>query len=125
MQNLQIEQTVQSPKVILDANNGLIQIIGASYPENTFDFYQPIQDWIGEYFKNPQELTTVNINLEILSSSSQKVIFDIFKTLQNASYEHDVVVNWIYDEENDIALEDGEDYQADFSDLHINLVEKE
>jgi len=34
------------------------------------------------------------------------------------------VINWIYDEENESALEAGEDFMEDFEDLTINLVEK-
>jgi hypothetical protein len=44
--------------------------------------------------------------------------------LDEAKEEHEIEINWIYDEENENALEAGEDFIEDFEDLHINLVKK-
>ena len=39
--------------------------------------------------------------------------------------EHEIIIKWIYDEENENAEEAGEDFQEDFEDLDIRLVVKE
>jgi len=126
MENLVIEETKYTPKVILDAQKGLIEMRGKSYPENTFEFYAPIMKWIEEYFKShAQPKTIVNLEIIYFNSSSSKLFFDLFDLFDEAKEDHDIVINWIYDPENDSALEAGEDFIEDFEDLNINLVEKE
>ena len=55
-----ISPTKNSPEVILDSK-GIIKITGRLIPENAKDFFNPIEDWINEYFENPADITTVEI----------------------------------------------------------------
>jgi len=123
--NLQLDETTYTPKISLDAQNATLEIVGKSYPENTFKFYKPVMEWIENYFStNVNEKTVVNLQIEYLNSSSAKVFFDFFSILEEACKKSEIEVNWIYDEENDSALEAGEDYIEDFENLNINLVSK-
>ena len=125
MELVKIEATQYTPEVILDPK-GEISLKGKSYPENTFEFYKPMMEWLEEYFEtSPAEKTVVNMEIIYFNSSSSKLFFDFFDLLEENSEKHDIVVNWIYDEENESALEAGEDFIEDFEDLKINLVEKE
>ena len=125
MQNLVIEETKYTPKIVLDAESGVIELRGKSYPENTFEFYKPMMEWLEEYFdSNAKEKTVVNMEIIYFNSSSSKLFFDFFDLLDEAKDEHDIEVNWIYDEENESALEAGEDFIEDFEELTINLVKK-
>jgi len=124
MENLSIEATKYTPKIDLDVN-GTISIVGKSYPENTFEFYAPVMDWIKEYFEtSAKETTTVNMEIIYFNSSSSKLFFDFFDLLEESSQDHKIVINWIYDEDNESAEEAGEDFIEDFEDLSINLVTK-
>jgi len=125
MENLHIEATKYTPEINLDAEKGLIQIKGKSYPENTFEFYAPVIEWIREYFKNPKEPTIVEMEIIYFNSSSSKLFFDLFDILEEQAQDHEIIVKWIYDEENENAEEAGEDFQEDFEDLNIQLVKKE
>ena len=126
MEKLYIESTKYTPEINLDPEKGLIEIRGKSYPENTFEFYAPVMDWLKEYFKNPKEPTTVNMEIIYFNSSSSKWFFDLFDFLEEqVENGHNVIVNWIYDEENDVAEEAGEDFKEDFENIEINLVVKE
>ena len=125
MENLYIKETKYTPEIKMDADKGLIEVKGKSYPENTFEFYEPIFKWLEEYFKNPQKITTINIELVYFNSSSSKLLFDFFDLLDEKREEgHKIIVNWIYDKENENAKEDGEDFKEDFEELEINLVSK-
>jgi len=125
MEKLVMEETRYTPKIELDADNGVIDIRGKSYPENTFEFYKPVIEWITEYFEsNAKDKTIVNMEILYFNSSSSKLFFDFFDILDEAKDEHDIEVNWIYDEENESAEEAGEDFIEDFEDLKINLVKK-
>ena len=59
------------------------------------------------------------------NSSSSKLFFDLFDLLEEA---HDngkeIMIHWLYDTENENALEAGEDFKEDFESLNFNLIEK-
>lgn len=125
MENLNLEATQYTPKISLDAENGTISMTGKSYPENTFEFYKPVIQWLEDYFENcAKELTTINMEIIYFNSSSSKLFFDFFDLLEEVSSENKLQINWIYDEENESALEAGEDFIDDFENLTINLVAK-
>jgi len=126
MENLKIEATQYTPSILLDAEKGLIELVGKSYPENTFEFYKPVMKWLDEYFDgNAQDVTTVNMEIIYFNSSSSKLFFDFFDLLDEQKDDHAIKINWIYDEENESAEEAGEDFIEDFEDLDIELVVKE
>lgn len=126
MKNLHIEATKYTPEVNFNASTGILNITGKSYPENTFEYYKPVISWLEEYFKNlNDEKVVINLDLEYLNSSSLKAYFDLFDILEIAHDEgKSIDVNWIYDEDNDISEETGEDFIADFKNLNIKLVVK-
>jgi hypothetical protein len=124
--SLVIEATNHTPDIDFDVESGTFTLSGMSYPENTFEFYRPIHKWLEHYFdETPHEITTINMELIYLNSSSLKAYFDIFNILEDAySNGKKSVVNWIYDREDDIMEETGEDFQEDFEDLTIHLIKK-
>lgn len=127
MENLLIQATKSSPEVNLNAQTGIMSIVGKSFPENTFEYYNPIIKWLKEYLKETKNQQVIfNLDLEYLNSSSLKAYFDLFDTLNNIDNTSlDIVINWIFDSENDIAEETGEDFMADFETLNIKLIPKD
>ena len=125
MENLTIEATRYTPEVTLDAG-GVMAISGKSYPENTFEFYQPVMEWLKAYFESgAAEKIEVNMEIVYFNSSSSKLFFDLFDLFEAARRSGKrIEINWIYDRENESALEAGEDFKEDFGLLQINLVEK-
>jgi hypothetical protein len=124
MENLSFEATKYTPEINLDAN-GTISLVGKSYPENTFEFYAPVMEWLEKYFETaPADKTIVNIEIIYFNSSSSKLFFDFFDLLEENAQENSIEINWIYDEENESAEEAGEDFMEDFEDLNIKLVAK-
>ena len=68
-------------------------------------------------------LLTVNIEMIYFNSSSSKVLMNLFDMLdEKAAAGIKIVINWLYDEENDIALEYGEEFLEDLEDATFNLV---
>ncbi|NOQ30859.1 MAG: DUF1987 domain-containing protein [Helicobacteraceae bacterium] len=124
MKTYTIEETKCTPSISLDPS-GVISLSGRSFPENTFKFYTPMMEWLEEYFENsPAEKTVVSLNIIYINSSSSRQFFDFFDLLEENCEEHKIEISWIYDEGNDSGLEAGEDYQDDFPNLNIKLVEK-
>ncbi len=124
MENLTIEATKYTPKITLD-KSGKISLVGKSYPENTFEFYTPMMEWVKKYFENsPAEKTVIDMEIIYFNSSSSKLFFDFFDMIEENAQEHNIEINWIYDEENESAEEAGEDFIEDFEELNIKLVAK-
>ncbi len=125
MENLNIKKTDSSPQIDMNALSGLIDIVGDSYPEDSFVFYENINSWVEEYFKSAQKITKINFELNYINSSSFKVFFDMFVLFDEARKKgNNIEINWIYDEENDVSQEIGEDFILDFKNLNINLIVK-
>lgn len=124
MEALNLAQTQYTPEITMNPS-GVISMVGKSYPENTFEFYKPVMNWLVEYFEGDVPNKTL-INMEIIyfNSSSSKLFFDFFDILDEQSQTHNIEINWIYDEENESAKEAGEDFIEDFENLTINLVTK-
>jgi len=124
MENLNIAETKYTPEITMNSN-GTIAMVGKSYPENTFEFYAPVMEWLEKYFKTEaQELTTVNLEITYFNSSSSKLFFDFFDLLEENNEDYTIKINWIYDKDNESAEEAGEDFIEDFEDLDIALVTK-
>ncbi len=124
MDNLTIKETSYIPTIILDSIKGVFSIKGKSYPENTFEVYQPVQKWIKEYFSTTSNINTIiNFELTYLNSSSLKVYFDMFDMLELAVENGKFVeVNWFYESDDDIIEEIGEELQEEFHTISIKLI---
>ncbi|NPA66648.1 MAG: DUF1987 domain-containing protein [Epsilonproteobacteria bacterium] len=124
MENLHIKATRYTPEIHL-TTDGVISLKGKSYPENTFEFYTPMMLWVKEFLENVTvEKIVVNMEIIYFNSSSSKLFFDFFDLLEENVPSHAIEINWIYDEENESALEAGEDFIEDFVNLKINLISK-
>lgn len=126
MDNLQFGATQYTPEISLDAEAGAISMVGKSYPENTFEFYAPILEWVEAYLADDAN-SRLRVDMEIVyfNSGSSKLFFDLFDSLEEAvKASKQIEVNWIYDADNESAEEAGEDFREDFEALTINLVTK-
>ena len=124
MENLIIEATKSSPSIRLDAQTRILEIAGESYPENASNFYAPIFAWI-DLFLNQSISTpvTVNITLRYFNSSSAKALMDLFDRLEKAHADGTpITVNWKYHEENDSAMECGEEFKEETQYITFNMV---
>jgi len=122
LQNIiKIDPTDNSPKIILNADEGLIEFEGKSYPENTFSFYKPVLEWLEDYFENIHDDTVVNFKFTYFNSATTQVIFDILDIIQEY-YHEGIKIYWYFDEDNESAKEDYEDYAEEFPQLNIQPV---
>jgi len=124
MDDLVINETKSSPSVRFDAGTGVLEIKGKSYPANAAQFFDPLFRWVEEFLR--QFTTgTIEVNLEMtyLNSSSSKAFLNLFDMLdRSASKGQDIVINWLYHQENDTMLECGEEFMEDLEAVTFNLV---
>jgi hypothetical protein len=113
MENLQLEASAKTPEVLFDSANGQLLLKGRSIPENSIEFYKPLNDWIDAYAESPKDTTTIEVKLEYFNTSSSKCILDLFKKLEKIGASgSQVTVNWYFEEDDEDMEEAGEDYQA-------------
>ena len=118
MNKLIIEQTSNSPRVILDPENKRFEISGESRPENVSEFYMPILVWFDEFdmelaknqYSDKTDQLDFNFNFEYFNSISAKFILDIFKKIGKLhSKGNDIMVKWHYEIDDEDMLEVGKE----------------
>ncbi len=109
--SLIIEKALDTPYIFLD--KGLIKLEGRSMPENVLKFYDPVKKWLDNYIKDPADFTKIDLCFLYINSSSIKQIND-FLNILNAKFLEgfDMKVIWTYEEEDDDALETGNDIES-------------
>ncbi len=124
MQQLDIPSTTSSPAIWFAPDQGRISITGESYPENCLAFYKPLFDTLQVYLEDPST-PPLTLDMEIIyfNSTSSKAFMNLFDMLDEAAANgRDIMVNWRYHVDNDIALECGEEFKEDVTALHFKLL---
>ena len=112
MENFNIEGTLKTPSIILEAEKGRLEFSGRSIPENSPEFYRPVVEWVDHYLENSPEQTTITIKLEYFNTSSSKSLFEIFKKFEHIFKSgKQVLVRWFYEQEDEDMRESGEDFR--------------
>lgn len=113
MDKLYIEKNQNTPRVDFNPQTGIFSIEGRTIPENPGEFYDPILNWLIEYFESPAEKTVFSINLDYVNSGSSKYILGLFRVFKKKFLDGiDVEVNWYYEEDDEAIESLGEHYQS-------------
>ena len=111
MQVIKIKGSDDTPKVILDKEDGILEVSGRSLPEDVVAFYDPILEWLDEYAEDPNEKTVFDFKLEYFNTASSKLILDILLKLEDMADEgRDVLVRWHFPDDDEDMEEAGEEY---------------
>lgn len=124
MKNLRIEPTDNTPEIDFNAETNHLKLSGESYPENSVQFFEPVERWLTKYIDLDSGRDIVmDCELVMFNSASSKMIMDLLFILNDAAAgEASITVNWRYHEDNDMVEEYGEDMPEDFENLSINLI---
>lgn len=123
MEKIRIEATERSPEIDFDFATGVFSIRGESYPEDVASFFGPVIDKLDEYL-NQLNSGSVRFDFELIyfNSSSAKVLMGLFDALEAASANGvDVLINWIYDADDDTMEELGEEFAEDLTHARFNM----
>lgn len=122
METIKIQGTEDTPKVILDKDNELMEISGRSLPEDVASFYDPILNWLDEYAEGPNDKTVFNFKLVYFNTASSKLLLDVLMKLEEIhEADNDVLIKWHYPEDDEDMEEAGEEY-ADIVDVPFEQV---
>jgi len=123
MENIKISSTERTPEINFDFENNIFHITGESYPENVNSFYDDI---LGKLKNHLSELSdaAVELNFELIyfNSSTAKVLMELFDMMDETAEDgNKVVVNWIYEEDDDHMEELGEEFGEDLETAKFNM----
>ncbi|WP_411870917.1 biofilm regulation phosphoprotein SiaC [Vulcanococcus limneticus] len=105
-----------TPAITATWESGLVVIAGESYPENTFEIFDPLISWVETFLADAGRRLQLDLQLNYLNTSSIRAIIDVFELLESANSDgKEVLVHWFYDPRNPRAAELGEEFKEDYS----------
>lgn len=96
MENILLDPTEDTPKVIFDFDSNQYSITGRSLPENAVAFYLPLIEWLRKFNSSEKTEIEFNFKLEYFNTASAKQITKVLLALQAISLNKKVLVNWYY-----------------------------
>jgi len=107
MTDLIIKPTDKSLSV--DTSFGILNFTGRSILTDPKIFFDPINNWVLKYLRNPADETVVTIKLEYIDTASTQSLYQILRQL-NGVRKKDLVliVNWYVEDEDPEMKELGE-----------------
>jgi hypothetical protein len=76
--NLSVPGPQSSPSIRADWKAGVVVMRGESYPENSFELYDQLIQWIESYLSTANQSLTLESHLNYLNTSNIRFMIDIF-----------------------------------------------
>ncbi len=123
MNTFNIDASDHSPRVILDAGRGLLEIKGNSTLKPAADFYRHLEKWIHAFNLADTNTRTVNFMLDDVNNQSVFWLQHVLQLLERLHNDGktDMVVNWYYTPANKKIFMTGRKYLTSVN-LPFNLV---
>ena len=123
MEKLYIEAKNNIPLIDFDPSTGIMLLKGRSTPENSVEFYDPINKWVLNYIQSPINETIVKIQFEYFNTSSSKCILDLLKKFADIHKKGgNLKIEWYYEEDDEDMKEAAEDY-SDIVKVPFEIIE--
>lgn len=116
MQDLTIAATGTTPDIRFSASSGVLEIRGESYPENAFAFFEAPVAWVRNFLSDTRLPVELTVQVAYMNTSSIRAMVDMLDLLEQAHlFGRKVSVRWLHDEENERALDMGEEFKEDLT----------
>ncbi len=125
MENLYLKRERNSksvfatPEVNFQANIGVCEISGESCLENTVSFYDQLLKWLRQYQNEVKKGLEFNFKLTYFNTSSSKSILELLIQLSEMT---NVTINWFYDPDNKIAMQQEKEDFEDEAEVKMNFL---
>ena len=115
MKDLRVAATGNTPGIEADWALGRLRLLGDSYPENSFDFFQPLVVWLEAYLSTARPLI-VEVGLAYLNTSSVRVMMDLLDMLEESFRQgREIRLTWFFEPGNERVAGLAEEFQEDCS----------
>jgi len=122
MEPLIIKETEDTPEIIFNPEEETFKISKVSVPEDAYEFYEPIINWLKEYADSPNKETIVEFDLEYVNTASSKQLIQVILALEEVAKNGTVVAKWFYEEIDEDMQSLGERY-AKLVDVKFEFIE--
>ncbi|MBB3191504.1 biofilm regulation phosphoprotein SiaC [Halomonas cerina] len=113
-QDLNLPGSASTPAIQSDWQAGRLSLQGDSYPENSYELFSRVIDWVEAFLERESRPLELSLELVYLNTSSVKAMMDIFDLLEDAHREdRKVGVVWHYDPRNERIAELAEEFRED------------
>lgn len=100
-----------TPLVNFNNESGVLEITGTSTPEDSYNFFQPLVNWIELYTKSPALHTQLVFKMEYFNTSSTVFMLRIIKGVSKLSLEgKNVSIFWYHQDDDEDLIEAGKDF---------------
>ncbi len=107
-----IPGTDETPEVNLSLEEGVCKMSGRSLPENAFDFYKPILDWLKDEIKSVRHQVELTLEFDYFNSSSGRYLYELLTTLERSPNKQYFSVIWNVEKDDELMLEKGEELKS-------------
>lgn len=121
--NLKLKATEDTPEVLFDKEQSDFLLKGRAMPENAYEFFKPVIDWMNEYSESPNGKTELEVYLEYFNSSSVKQIFKLLSKIDGIFDKgYDAKIVWCHKRKDELMKEKGSEFES-FLDLPFEMKE--
>jgi len=114
MNDFSLPGSQSTPAIHSDWAAGTVSMQGDSYPENSYELFHQVFEWIERFLAEAERPLSLELRLLYLNTSSIKAMMDIFDLLEAAHLQGKMVaVNWYYDQQNERVVELAEEFKED------------
>ncbi|MBN2891054.1 MAG: DUF1987 domain-containing protein [Bacteroidales bacterium] len=111
------------PFVHFDKEQSIFKIEGKSIPEDSAEFYSGVFEWLNLYKEQPNNETILVLKLDYYNSSSAREIANIIKLFDELYQKgHNIKIQWMYNPDDEVMKENGEDFSILFS-VPIDIID--
>lgn len=112
--NLNISETSSTPAIRANWQDGTVHMQGDSYPENSFELFQPVIDWVERFLREAKRPLRLELDLLYLNTSSIRALMDILDMLEEAHTRGtSISAVWRYDAANERVGQLAEEFKED------------
>lgn len=107
MNDLILERTPETPEINFNSSTGTMKILGRAYSNDISTFYKTMAAWLEEYLKNPQETTTIELQLDYYNSVFIKLLYYFIEQSKSVLQKNKkLIVKWRHQDGDDESVDD-------------------
>jgi SiaC family regulatory phosphoprotein len=107
IEELYIPATDETPEVCLTRLKNRSYISGRSLPENAFEFYSPLINWVNNHSPKIDSVFEIEFKFDYFNSSSGRYLFEMLTQLEKNPKKRFIKIHWIVEDGDDLMLEKG------------------
>ncbi|HAN17977.1 MAG: hypothetical protein A2X13_10300 [Bacteroidetes bacterium GWC2_33_15] len=130
MNSLKIEATANTPEITFDIDNSKLTLFKVSKPENAFNFYEPLFEFIKNFEiesskSDGLKKLVIDFKYEYFNTATIKIIYDLLERLKELIQKGiEIKINWYYHPDDEDMLEDGQ-IMSDATGIPFNFIATE